>query len=43
MEEEENHGKNDLVSLLYIVGGVPMIVLFLVVLFAFTRACDIPA
>ena len=42
-EEEEQHGKVDLVSILYIVGGIPMIVLFLVVLFGFARSCNIPA
>jgi hypothetical protein len=43
MEEEEQHGKVDLISILYIVGGIPMIVLFLVILFGFARACNIPA
>ncbi len=41
--DEEPRGKNDLIAKLYIVGGVPAIVLFIVVLFAFTRSCGIPA
>ena len=43
MEDEEQHGKVDLISILYIVGGIPMIVLFLVILFGFARGCNIPA
>jgi len=43
MEDEEQHGKVDLISILYIVGGIPMIVLFLVILFGFARSCNIPA
>jgi hypothetical protein len=43
MEEEEQPGKVDLVSILYIFGGVPVIVLFLVVLFGLARSCNIPA
>ena len=42
-QEEEEHGKVDLVSILYIAGGIPAIVVFLWVLFAGARACDIPA
>jgi hypothetical protein len=41
--EEEPRGKVDLVAVLYIVGGIPALVLFLVVLFALARACDIAA
>lgn len=41
--QEENTGKVDLVSILYIVGGIPAIVGFLVILFWLTRACNIPA
>jgi len=41
--QEESRGKVDLVSILYIFGGVPAIVLFLWVLFGFARACNIPA
>ena len=43
MEEEEQPGKMDLVSILYIVGGVPVIPLFLWVLFFFARTCNTPA
>ena len=42
-QEEEAPGKTDLVSLLYIFGGIPVIVLYLVVLFAFARSCNAPA
>jgi hypothetical protein len=42
-DQQESHGKLDFVSILYIFGGIPTIVLFLWVLFAFARACDIPA
>ncbi len=41
--DEEPRGKVDLVAVLYIVGGIPALVGFLVVLFTLTRACDIPA
>jgi hypothetical protein len=40
---EEPRGKVDLVSVLYIVGGVPALVAFLVVLFALARSCNIAA
>ncbi len=43
MEPEEPRGKLDLVSILYIVGGIPAIVGFMVVLFSLTHACNIPA
>jgi len=43
MEEEEQHGKVDLASILYIFGGIPVIVLFLVVLFGLARSCNVPA
>lgn len=42
-EEEDRIGKADFVSKVYIATGVPGIVLFMVVLFAFTRSCGIPA
>ena len=42
-EEEEQTGTVDLISILYIVGGIPMIVLFLVILFGLARSCNIPA
>jgi hypothetical protein len=41
--DEEPRGKVDLVAVLYIVGGIPALVAFLVVLFALARSCDIPA
>ncbi len=41
--DEQPRGKNDRVAKLYIALGVPAIVMFMVVLFAFTRACGIPA
>ncbi len=41
--DEEPRGKVDRVTILYIVGGVPAIVLFLVVLFGLARSCNIPA
>ncbi len=41
--DEDPRGKVDLVAVLYIVGGIPALVGFLVVLFALTHACDIPA
>jgi len=41
--DEEPRGKSDLVAKLYIALGVPSIVLFMVVLFSFTRSCGIPA
>ena len=40
---EEPRGRLDAVSILYIVGGIPALVLFLVLLFWGARACDIPA
>jgi hypothetical protein len=42
-EDEEPRGKLDVVSLLYIFGGIPVIVLYMVVLFAFARSCNAPA
>jgi hypothetical protein len=43
MQDEGPRGKVDLVAILYIVGGIPALVGFLVVLFSLTHACDIPA
>ena len=41
---EEGRGRVDLVSVLYVVLGVPMLVGFLVVLFGLVNACEwIPA
>jgi hypothetical protein len=41
--EDEPKGKTDLASVLYIAGGIPVIVLFLWVLFGLARSCNIPA
>ncbi len=41
--EDEQRGKLDVVSILYIVGGIPALVTFLVVVFSLTHACNIPA
>ena len=43
MDEEPREHKADLVSKIYVATGVPGIVLFMVVLFSFTRSCGIPA
>ncbi len=40
---EEPRGRLDAVAVLYIVGGIPALVGFLVLLFWGARACDIPA
>jgi uncharacterized protein (DUF2236 family) len=40
---EEGGGKVDAVSILYIVGGMPAIVMFVVILFTLTRSCALPA
>jgi len=42
-EDDEPRGKVDTISLLYIFGGIPVIVLYLVVLFALARSCNAPA
>ena len=43
-EENESHGKVDLVSVLYIVGGIPAIVGFTVILFTLVNYFpEIPA
>ncbi len=41
--QDEPRGKVDLVSILYIFGGIPVIVLFLVVLFGLARSCNVAA
>jgi hypothetical protein len=41
--DEQPHGKVDFVSILYIFGGIPVIMLFLVVLFGLARSCNYPA
>ncbi|NNL67572.1 MAG: hypothetical protein HKP30_15085 [Myxococcales bacterium] len=41
--QEENEGVVDATSLLYIVGGIPAMVSFFVILFLLVRWFDIPA
>jgi len=38
-----NGGKVDATSILYIAGGIPVIVGFVVILFLLTRSCGLPA
>ena len=41
LDDEEGPGTNgDLVSWLYVIGGIPMMAAFFVVLFSLVRACD---
>jgi hypothetical protein len=42
-EAEETKGKVDLVSVLYIVGGIPAIVAYIVFFFILARFLDFPA
>ena len=41
--DQEPQRKNDLGAKLYIAFGIPSIILFMVILFSFTRSCGIPA
>ena len=41
--DDEPRRRVDLVSILYIFGGVPVIVLFLMVIFGLARSCNLPA
>jgi hypothetical protein len=41
--EQGGGGKVDATSILYIVGGIPAIVAFVVILFTLTRSCGLPA
>ncbi|HJO22896.1 MAG: hypothetical protein QF890_03715 [Myxococcota bacterium] len=41
--QDEPRGKVDLPAILYIVGGIPALVGFLVLVFSLTRACNLPA
>lgn len=41
--DEEPRGKVDAVSVLYVLGGIPVIVLFLFVIFGLARSCNLPA
>jgi hypothetical protein len=43
VKDEEPKGKVDATSILYIFGGIPVIVLYLVVLFGLARSCNFPA
>ena len=43
MDDKEPRGKNDLAAKLYTAFGIPAIILFMVILFQFTRSCGIPA
>lgn len=42
-DQDEPRGRVDLAAILYIVGGIPALVGFLVLLFSLTHACNIPA
>lgn len=42
-ENEENEGVVDATSILYIVGGIPAMVAFFVILFLFAQTCNIAA
>jgi hypothetical protein len=39
---EEQRGRGDAVSLLYIAGGIPAMVMFFVVFFVLVERCGIP-
>ena len=41
--DEKPRGKVDTAAYLYILGGIPALVGFMVVLFFFARTCNIPA
>ncbi len=41
--DSEERGRLDLASYLYVAGGIPVMILFFIVLFSFANACDIPA
>ena len=38
--DDEPKGQTDLVAVLYVVGGIPVVILFLVGLFTLVGACD---
>jgi hypothetical protein len=42
-QHEESGGRVDATSILYIVGGIPAMVAFFVILFLLTRSCGIAA
>jgi hypothetical protein len=39
-EEQEEQGTVDLVSVLYVVGGIPFMIFFFVALFTIVGSCD---
>ena len=41
--EPQERGRVDSVSLLYVVGGIPAMILFFVVIFVLAHTCDLPA
>ncbi|MDH3212013.1 MAG: hypothetical protein OEM05_05970 [Myxococcales bacterium] len=41
--DEKPRGRVDAAAYLYIIGGIPMLVGFMAVLFFFARTCNIPA
>lgn len=41
-EASNGNGKTDLVSLLYVAGGIPGMALFFVIFFVLVRACGLP-
>jgi len=42
-KQEENEGTVDATSIFYILGGIPAMVAFFVILFLLTRSCGLPA
>jgi hypothetical protein len=42
-EDEAARGKLDAVAVLYIVGGIPAILAFIILVFGAVKACNIPA
>jgi hypothetical protein len=42
-QNEESGGRLDAVSILYVVGGIPAMVAFFVIVFLLTRSCGIAA
>ena len=42
-EKEEHEGRVDATSILYIVGGIPAMLGFTVIVFLLTRSCGLPA
>jgi len=40
--EPQERGRVDTISVLYVLGGIPAMILFFVVLFFFANTCDLP-